>query len=247
MQIEQQQERPPISFENGPRNLSEFEQKHRFYFDDKNLLKRAFTHRSYGNENKLYQNVNNERLEFLGDSVIQLIVTTHLYKKFPQCQEGDLTNYRSALVNTSMFAEIAQDLEMQNYVLLSKGQRKDVSFRHILADTFEAFVAALYLDQGYSVAETFVSGCVFQRIDRMIEEGLWRDWKTVLQTEAQEYLKVTPTYEVVQETGSDHNKVFTVVVKLDGRVGEQGFGKSKREAEKDAAKNTLLKKKWFSV
>jgi ribonuclease-3 len=233
-----------ITFLETPMMLSDFERNIGIFFYDKGLLAQAFTHRSFCNENKGRKNY--ERLEFLGDAVIELIVTAHLYKKFPQSQEGELTNYRSHLVSTVMFGEIAHEIQMDKYVLLSRGQLRDsASARHILADIFEAFVAAVYLDQGYSAAENFISSYLFPRIHGLVERALWRDWKSVLQGKAQEEFKITPTYTVVGESGKVHERVFIMEVKITERLTAQGSGKSKAEAGKAAAKKLLALKGWL--
>lgn len=226
---------------NRPSALSEFEQKNRIFFYDKELLKRAFTHSSYS---KTIPKVDNERLEFLGDSVVQLIVTSHLYKKFPNYQEGALTNYRSALVNTAIFADIAQELEIGKFLRISNENSKQ-SARRILANTFEALIGAIYLDQGYNAAEIFISKCLFQRVTALVERNLWCDWKSILQEKAQKYLQITPTYEIISESGPGNEKFFISAVKLGERVEQQGEGKSKRESEKDAAHKTLKIRGWL--
>ncbi len=224
-----------------------FEQKTNIVFQNKGILKQAFAHRSYLNENRGLVAGSNERLEFLGDAVVELIVTNYLYRKYPDCPEGDLTNYRSALVNARMFAEVAQELGMHNYILLSEGQKKDnhKSLQSILADAFEAFVGAVYLDQGYGVAEAFIASNLLPRIDEIVRCKLWRDPKSFLQEKAQEHFKFTPMYDVVSETGSDHDKTFIVEVYFGDIQPAKGTGKSKSEAEQQAARNALEVKNWF--
>ncbi len=239
---------PPITFriEDKPNSLSRLEHLVRISFSDKKLLKQAFTHRSYINENKAANLQNNERLEFLGDAVLQLVVTNHLYERFPKNQEGDLTNYRSALVSTAILSDIAQELKFNEYLFVSEGMKKDgQSYRHILADTLEAFIAAVYLDRGYSVAETFITSYILQRVHGIIERKLWLDHKSLLQEITQRDLKLLPVYIVVEESGLDHEKVFIVEVSVGDSLKMWGEGKSKSEAGKDAAFNLLKFKGWL--
>lgn len=228
-------------------DLSQFEQKTKIIFNDKKLLEQAFIHRSYINENTGLKLSHNERLEFLGDAVLELIVTDHLYKKYPDRDEGELTAYRSALVNAVIIGEVAQDLGMNDYLLLSKGEAKDVgrARSYILANTYEAYVGAVYLDQGYDKALEFISKSLFGKIDTIVSKKLWRDAKSLVQEKAQEYLGVTPSYKVINESGPDHDKHFTVGIYFaDDKVAE-GKGKSKQEAEQAAARMALEVKEWL--
>jgi ribonuclease-3 len=228
-------------------DLSQFEQKTKIIFKDKKLLEQAFIHRSYINENTGLKLSHNERLEFLGDAVLELIVTDHLYKKYPDRDEGELTAYRSALVNAVIIGEVAQDLGMNDYLLLSKGEAKDVgrARSYILANTYEAYVGAVYLDQGYDKALEFISKSLFGKIDTIVSKKLWRDAKSLVQEKAQEYLGVTPSYKVISESGPDHDKHFTVGIYFaDDKVAE-GKGKSKQEAEQAAARLALEAKEWL--
>ena len=228
-------------------NPEKFEQKTNIFFHDKRLLKQSFAHRSYLNENRGLIAGSNERLEFLGDAVVELIVTNYLYRKYPDCPEGELTNYRSALVNARMFANVAQELGMNNYILLSEGQKRDnqKSLQSILADAFEAFVGAVYLDQGYGVAEAFIASNLLPRIDEIVRCKLWRDPKSLLQEKAQEHFKFTPMYDVISETGSDHDKTFIIEVWFGDVQPAKGTGKSKSEAEQQAAQKALEAKDWL--
>lgn len=228
-----------------PKDLGDFEKKTKILFNKKETLKQAFTHRSYVNENKGSVVGNNERLEFLGDAVVELVVTNYLYKKYPELQEGELTRYRSALVNADTFYKVAQNLGMNDYLLLSKGQKRDTtrSFKNILADTFEAFIGAVYLDQGYSVAETFIQNNLLCKIQSIVETQ--NDWKGILQEKAQRVFRFTPLYEVVSETGTDNDKTFTVEVFCGDEKTARGTGKSKVEAEKQAAQKALESHGWL--
>lgn len=229
-----------------PRDPSEFERSSGFAFRNKALLKQAFTHRSYLNENKEEGLEHNERLEFLGDAVLELIVTHYLFEKYRESPEGELTAYRSALVNTNTISHVATELGMNDYLLLSRGEAKDIgrARQYILADTFEAFTGALYLDQGYDAAKKLIETKLFPYLDEVIAKRLWQDAKSRFQEEAQDRVGVTPVYQTLKEIGPDHDKQFIVGVYLgDERVAE-GEGKSKQEAEQDAAEKGLHVKSW---
>jgi ribonuclease III len=227
-------------------NFSTFEERSGLKFKDKALLKQAFTHRSYINENKNTKLEHNERLEFLGDAVLELVVTDFLYKKYPMNPEGELTTYRSALVNAITLAEVASNLSMNDFLLLSKGEAKDTgrARQYILANTFEAVVGAVYLDQGYDVAKTFIEKNIFIFADKMIERGNLVDAKSLFQEKAQEKSGITPSYKLVKESGPDHDKSFTVGVLIGRDQIATGEGKSKQEAEQNAAMRALEAKGW---
>jgi ribonuclease-3 len=228
-------------------DFSLFEKKTNIIFNNKKLLEQAFIHRSYINENSGEQVSHNERLEFLGDAVLELIVTDYLYNKYPDRDEGDLTAYRSALVNAVIIGEVAQELGMNEYLLLSKGEAKDAgrARSYILANTYEAYVGAVYLDAGYNVAREFISRTLFGKIDTIVAKKLWRDAKSLIQEKAQEYLSVTPVYKVLHEAGPDHDKHFTVGIFFgEDRIAE-GKGHSKQEAEQSAARKALEAKDWL--
>lgn len=228
-------------------DFAKFEKEVGIVFNDKKLLEQAFIHRSYINENTGSRLSHNERLEFLGDAVLELAVTNYLYLKYPNCDEGELTAYRSALVNAVIIGEVAGDLGMNNYLLLSKGESKDTgkARSYILANTYEAYVGAVYLDQGYGVAEEFIARTLFGKIDMIVAKKLWRDAKSLVQEKSQEYVGVTPSYKVVNEAGPDHDKHFTVAIFFgDDRIAD-GKGKSKQEAEQAAARNALESKGWL--
>lgn len=223
-----------------------FEKKVGFTFLDKALLKKAFTHRSYLNENRGEALEHNERLEFLGDAVLELVVTNFLFKKFPEKSEGELTAFRSALVNTITLSKAASSIDMNDFLLLSKGEAKDTgrARQYILADTFEAYIGALYLDQGYDEAQRFIEEKLLPFLDEVEEKKLWQDAKSHFQEEAQEHANVTPTYETMKEVGPDHNKQFVIGVYLDKELIAEGEGKSKQEAEQMAAEKALEAKGW---
>ena len=215
-------------------------------FKNKDLLKQAFVHRSYLNENPHLGLEQNERLEFLGDAVLELVITEHLYKEYPDKPEGELTNWRAALVNAKMLAQIAQELGLNDFLLLSKGESKELgkARQYILANTFEAFVGALYLDSGYEPSDKFIQNCLMPKLPDIISKKLYKDAKSHFQEEAQERIGVTPIYKVVKEFGPDHKKKFTIGVYLKAEMIAQGEGFSKQEAEEEAAKAAIAIKKW---
>lgn len=227
-------------------DFSQFEKKTNIVFNNKKLLEQAFIHRSYINENSGSQLYHNERLEFLGDAVLELIVTDYLYNKYPDQDEGSLTAYRSSLVNAVTIGEIALTLGMNEYLLLSKGEAKDVGKArgYILANTYEAYVGAVYLDRGYDVVKDFIAKTLFNRIDGIVAKKLWRDHKSLIQEKSQEYLNVTPSYKVLYEAGPDHDKHFTIGIFFGDELVAEGKGKSKQEAEQEAAHRALEVKEW---
>ncbi len=226
--------------------LKEFEESIGVVFKDEALLKQAFIHRSFINENPRSGLVHNERLEFLGDAVLELVVTDFLYLTYPNHSEGDLTAYRSALVNAVTLGEVADKLLFNDMMLLSKGEAKDVSRARssILADAYEALVGAMYLDQGYDVAKNFIKRTVLIKTEEIIKNGLYKDAKSTVQEKAQELLSVTPSYRVLGEEGPDHDKRFTVGIYFGEQKVTEGEGKSKQEAETVAAKKALEEKGW---
>ena len=215
-------------------------------FKNKELLKQAFIHRSYLNENRSIKLEHNERLEFLGDAVLELVITDYLYKKYPEKDEGELTAYRSSLVNSVTLATSAEKIGMNSFLLLSKGESKDTGRARqvILANTFESLVGALYIDQGYDMAAKFIADQLFGLIDGIVENRTFIDAKSRCQEEAQEKVGATPLYKLLKENGPDHNKVFTVGVFLREEMIVMGEGKSKQEAEQDAAEKALKQKGW---
>ncbi len=215
-------------------------------FKKLDLLAEALTHRSYINENREIAKSHNERLEFLGDAVLELAVTHFLFNKFPDKPEGELTAYRAALVNTNSLAAASQELGVNDYLLLSKGEAKDTGRARqiILANAFEAILGAIYLDRGYETAEKFVAEHLYGKIDEVLENRAWQDAKSRFQEAAQDKKGITPAYETVGEEGPDHDRKFTVAA-LIGRVEiARGEGKSKQEAEQAAAEAGLVKMGW---
>lgn len=229
-------------------DFSKFEKKTGIVFENKKLLEQAFIHRSYVNENGGSKLSHNERLEFLGDAVLEIVVTDYLYNQYPKRNEGDLTAYRSALVNAVIIGEVAQNLEMNNYLLLSKGEARDVgkARNYILADTYEAYIGAVYLDQGYDIAKKFIIETLVQtKLDIILKNKLWRDSKSLVQEKSQEFLNVTPCYNVLGESGPDHDKSFTVGIFFGDEKIAEGKGHSKQEAEQCAAQKALKIKGWL--
>lgn len=228
-------------------DFSKFEEKTKIIFKDKKLLEQAFIHRSYINENSGAKISHNERLEFLGDAVLELSVTDYLYRTYPACDEGELTAYRSALVNANIIAEVAGELNMNEYLLLSKGESKDTgkARSYILANTYEAYLGALYLDQGYVPCDMFIKNSLITRLDEIVDKKLWRDAKSLVQEKSQEYFNVTPSYKVLHESGPDHDKHFTIGIFFGADRIAEGKGKSKQEAEQVAARNALEVKNWL--
>ncbi|MCK9345317.1 MAG: ribonuclease III [Candidatus Pacebacteria bacterium] len=224
-----------------------FEEKIGAHFKNRAVLREAFTHRSYINETRERGLDHNERLEFLGDAVVELAVTDFLYKKYPKSNEGELTSYRAALVNAVTLGNLGIDLGMEEYLLMSKGEAKDRGTKArqiIIANAFEALVGAIYLDLGYDAADTFLKTHLLGKTDEIVKKELWRDPKSFFQEEAQEHVSITPSYEVLKEEGPDHDKEFTVGVYLEKELVGTGTGKSKQDAEQGAAADGLKKKGW---
>jgi len=227
-------------------DFSILEKKLGLKFKSKDLLTQAFVHRSYLNENPDFHLDHNERLEFLGDAVMELIVTEDLYKQYPEKPEGDLTNWRASLVNAKMLTSVAERLGFNDFLLLSRGEAKEggKARAYILANTFEALVGAIYLDSGYTPAEKFIKNYLISRLPDIIENRLYKDAKSDFQEVAQDKVGVTPMYKVIKESGPDHEKNFIVGVFLGEELVAEGEGSSKQEAEESAAKSALKVKNW---
>ena len=210
-------------------DFSLFEKKTKIVFKNKKLLEQAFIHRSYINENSGSKLSHNERLEFLGDAVLELIVTDYIYHKYPDHNEGELTAYRSSLVSGASIGSVAREIGMSDFLLLSKGESKDVGKARsdILADAYEAYIGAVYLDQGYDVALKFISDTLLGKIDDIVSKKLWRDSKSLIQEKSQEYLSITPSYNVLNESGPDHDKSFTIGIFFGEELIAKGKGHSK--------------------
>lgn len=227
--------------------LSQLQESLGISFNNESILERAFTHRSFLNEqSEESESRHNERLEFLGDAVLELVVTDFLYNEYPKEKEGVLTAYRAAMVNTDSLASSARTLQMDQYLKMSKGERMDTQKgrQHILANTFEAFIGAIYLDQGYDQACDFIAKQLFTKIDTIIEKKLFRDPKSYFQEQAQDRERITPHYELVDEEGPDHDKVFVMAVYLNSEEVARGKGASKQKAETQAARNALEARGW---
>jgi ribonuclease-3 len=215
-------------------------------FNNREIVLSAITHRSFLNEHREATWAHNERLEFLGDAVLELVVTDYLYNKYPDKPEGELTAVRAALVNTTSLSEASEQLGINTFLLMSKGEAKDEgrARQYILANAFEACIGAIYVDQGYEVAREFIAGRLFAKTDRIVEKRLWQDAKSRFQELAQEHSSITPTYETVAQEGPDHDRVFTVAVFLRRERVAEGQGRSKQEAEQAAAEQAIAVKKW---
>ena len=225
--------------------LVELEKKIETKFKDRNILLQALTHRSYLNENPKWGQDHNERLEFLGDAVLELVVTEYLYKTYPN-PEGELTNWRAALVNAVTLSKITVEFDLNDYILLSKGEARDTgrARQYILANAMESLIGAIYLDQGYGASEKFIKKFILKELPGIIENRLYRDAKSLFQEMAQEHVGITPTYEVLKEWGPDHARNFQVGVFLEKEMAGVGDGPSKQEAQQIAASDALKKKDW---
>jgi len=215
-------------------------------FNNPNLLLQSLVHRSYLNENPHFHLDHNERLEFLGDAVLELAVTEYLYRLYPN-PEGELTAWRAALVNSRMLAEKATQLKLDDYILLSRGGAKDFgkSRQYILANAFEALIGAIYLDQGFAQSAKFIEEKLLPELKDILENKSYRDPKSLFQEQAQDRVGITPSYEVLEEWGPDHAKQFRVGVYLEDELVADGSGASKQEAQQKAAEDALKKKNWL--
>ncbi len=223
--------------------LEELEKQLKIKFKNKDILREAFTHRSYLNENTKWALPHNERLEYLGDAVLELVTTDFLFNKFPEKQEGELTSIRAALVNHTMLSNVAESLSLEKYILLSRGEAKDEgrAKEAIIANSVEALIGAIYIDQNYAKAEKFIKKYILDQLEEVLEKELFIDAKSQLQEIVQEGQKLTPTYKILQEEGPDHDKEFIAAVFFGNKKIETGKGFSKQEAERDAAVNALKK------
>ncbi len=228
-------------------NFKNLEKEIGFYFKNKDFLQQALTHRSYLNENHDFPFGHNERLEFLGDAVLEIIITEYLFVNFPNNPEGDLTNWRASLVNAKMLYQVADKLNIENHILLSKGEAKDKNSKarqYILANAIEALIGAIYLDQGIEPARKFVLDKIIVNLDDIIENKTYLDPKSKFQESSQEKSGITPVYKVLKEEGPDHDKKFTVGLFLEEELVSIGIGGSKQEAQVDAATKGLKIKNW---
>jgi len=228
------------------RNFAKLEEKIGIHFKNPNYLVQALVHRSYLNENRDFVLGHNERLEFLGDAVLELIVTEFLFQNYLN-PEGELTSWRAALVNAIMCAKVAKELELEEFLFLSHGESKDAGTKareFILANVLESVIGAIYIDQGWEMSKQFVLRFVVTKLPEVLENGLWMDAKSRFQESSQEIIGITPTYKVLEEEGPDHAKEFVVGVYLDKEKIAEGRGTSKQEGQTDAAENALKIKGW---
>jgi len=216
-------------------------------FKDDRLLTQALVHRSYLNEHDNFPVGHNERLEFLGDAVLELVVTEFLFLHYPDKAEGELTDWRASLVNAKTLSQIAKDINLDDYLFLSRGEAKETASKgrqYILADAMEALIGAIYLDQGWLGAQKVITELVLSKLDNIIENKLYLDPKSYFQERAQEAYSFTPRYDVLSSSGPDHEKTFEVGLYLDDKLISTGHGMSKQEAQVDAAENGLKKEGW---
>jgi len=228
------------------KNLKVLEDQLGLHFQSQELINQALVHRSYLNENRKFAVGNNERLEFLGDAVLELVVTEYLYKHYTN-PEGDLTNWRASLVNSHMLAKLARELNIEDFLYLSKGESKDKNTKardQILANCFEAITGAIYLEFGYQAAAKFIMERLLVKLDHILKNKLFLDPKTRFQESAQDKIGVTPHYKLIKEYGPDHDKHFVVGLYLNEEKISEGQGSSKQEAQIDAAAEGLKEKKW---
>ena len=228
-------------------DLSQLENNIGVVFINKDLLQQALVHRSYLNEHSDFYLSHNERLEFLGDAVLELLITEWLYKTYPREQEGDLTNWRASLVNAKMLAVIAAEICIEDNLLLSRGEAKDKNSKarqFILADAVEAVIGAIYLDQGTEVAKKFILEKISTKLEYILKHELYFDPKSKFQEISQDKFGVTPHYRVLKEEGPDHAKIFDIGLYVSEELIAIGHGSSKQEAEVAAAKAGLEVKGW---
>ena len=221
-------------------NLQDLETKLKVTFNNQNLLKKALVHRSYLNESVENIDESNERLEFLGDAVLQFLSSEFLYKNYASQGEGDLTNIRSKIVNTESLAAESTRLEVGNYILISRGEKETAKeSSSILANVFEAILGAIYLDQGIDRCRDYLLEQLFYKVEMVVSSGSLKDSKSLFQEIAQEKYLVTPQYKVIMEEGPDHSKTFVSAVYINETEVARGTGSSKRRAEQEAAQNAL--------
>src|SRR5258708_2166076 len=223
--------------------LDKLEKKLGISFSNKDLLTEALTHRSYLNEFPSWHLPHNERLEYLGDAVLELLVSDELFNRFPSYPEGQLTVLRAALVNYQILAKVAEALGLQNFILMSRGEKKDTGKARevILANAMEALLGAMYLDQGFLKLQPFVKKFIMNNLDEVVKTKSYKDSKSELQERVQEHQKLTPNYKVLEETGPAHRRTFRMGVYYGDKLIAEGEGASKQEAELEAAKNALKK------
>jgi ribonuclease-3 len=216
-------------------------------FKNNDYLRQAVVHRSYINEHPVFDLGHNERLEFLGDAVLEIIVTEYLFRNFPDTPEGDLTNWRASLVNSKMLSTVANEIGLEDYLYLSRGESKDTKSKarqYIMANAVEALIGAIYLDQGIKASTKFVQNHMLVKLEHILSNQLYLDPKSKFQEKAQELSKTTPHYKVLSESGPDHSKTFEVGLYLDNELIAKGQGSSKQDAQVKAARAGLRKQGW---
>ena len=216
-------------------------------FKNIDLLRQSVVHRSYLNEHPEFSLRHNERLEFLGDAVLEIIVTEYLFNNYPDTPEGELTNWRASLVNSKMLALVAKEIGLEKYLYLSRGETKDKNSKarqYIVANAVEAVIGAIYMDQRITAAKKFVTAKIITKFKNILDNELYLDPKSKFQERSQDSYRVTPHYKVLKETGPDHAKTFEVGLYLGEKMIVRGKGSSKQEAQVDAAKRGIKKKGW---
>lgn len=229
------------------KDIAELERSLGVKFGNTDLLRQAIVHRSYLNENRSFPLDHNERLEFLGDAVLELVVTENLYSEYPN-PEGELTNWRASLVNAQMLSMVAAQLGMEKFLYLSRGEAKEANSKarqSILANALEAIIGAIYLDKNYDGAAEFIHRNIIAKLPHILKYKLYMDPKSRFQELAQEMVSMTPSYRVVEESGPDHQKHFVVGLYLADEMIAQGEGTSKQEAQMEAAQEGLKVKGWL--
>jgi len=229
------------------KDLNSLEKDLGIIFKNKNFLHQAVVHRSYINEHPDFELGHNERLEFLGDAVLEIVVTEHLFHKYPEKAEGELTNWRASLVNSKMLAKVSSELKLEKYIYLSKGESSDNNSKarqYILANAVEAIIGAIYLDQGIRACKKFIKNNILSKLEHILSNELYLDPKSKFQEKAQEKVSITPHYSVLKESGPDHNKIFEVGLYLENELVSKGSGRSKQEAQMQAAITGLKVKNW---
>lgn len=229
------------------KDISNLEKLLNYQFKDQNLLIEALTHRSFLNENKNWPTNHNERLEFLGDSILGFITAEYLFKNYPDFQEGQLTSVRAALVNADSLLDVAHQLNLEQFLFTSKGEAKDLkkSRSYLLANAIEAIIGALYLDSDLNQAKIFVEKYILPKTEEIIKKASYKDAKSLFQERSQEIYGITPVYKTLNAWGPDHDKQFEVGVFIGEELIAKSTGHSKQEAELEAAKQALIKKGWF--
>jgi ribonuclease-3 len=228
------------------KDIKQLEEKLNHHFHNQNLILEAITHRSFLNENKDWPTPPNERLEFLGDSILGFLTAEYLFKNYSNFSEGKLTSIRAALVNTDSLLSVAHELGLEHFILTSKGEAKDLKTNrsYVLANAIEAIIGALYLDGGVEKAKQFVEKYIFPKTEEIIKKAAYKDNKSLFQEKSQEIYGITPTYKTLKSWGPDHEKQFEVGVYLGEELIATAKGYSKQEAELEAAKKALIKKGW---